>query len=362
MTTSRRYTLITPRVDHTGPCNVAVDIGRAAAAAGWQVRLLYLSGTPARDDLSSFAEIRPWHPRDLWNLDGVVHTHCLRPDLVGWLHSWNRQCTVMTTLHNYFLFDLGFDHRQWKVRFAWALWSRALRRFDYRVCISAAMRRYYRRLLPNLNFDLAYNFRTPPPTLAPALESRITDWLQTQRAADRIVLAYVGSLSERKNVLALLHAIASMPEIALVLCGRGPQAELLRAQADQGDLAPRILFTGHVADPSEIVAIADLLVLPSHAEGLPLVVLEAARAGRPALMSNIGVHRELAALGLGITFDRHRFSDFRAKAHALAGGRALPPNRDLIALWQQRFSMGPGFKQYAQLVGTPSAEVQTPVD
>lgn len=358
MTTSRRYTLITPRADRTGPANVAVDIGHAAVAAGWQVYLLYLSGSPSRDDLGSFAEVRRWRLRDLWSLDGVVHTHCLRPDLVGWLFSWNRHCTVMTTLHNHFLFDLGFDHRPWRVRLAWFLWSRALRRFDKRVCISATMRRYYRRVLPELNFDLAYNFRAPSPAHAAEPAPFITEWLQKQRAAQRIVLAYVGSLSERKNVAELLNAIAGMPEIALAICGTGPQAPRLKALAAQGDMSQRVLIAGHVVDPQTVIARSDLLVLPSRAEGLPLVVLEAARAGRPALMSNIAVHRELASFGLGATFDRHRFADFRAKAHALVGKPAQPPNLALVSIWQERFSSVPGFQQYARLTDPSGGDAE----
>ena len=146
MTTSRRYTLITPRIDRSGHCNVAVDIPRATAASG-QVSLLCLPGIPARHDLSSFADVRRWGHRDLWSRDGVVHTHCLSPDLIGWLHGWNPQCTVLTTLRNLFLFNLGFDHCRWKVRFAWVFWSRALSRFDHRVCISAAMPHTYSKPL-----------------------------------------------------------------------------------------------------------------------------------------------------------------------------------------------------------------------
>ncbi len=355
MTTSRRYTLVTPRVDNTGPCNVAVDIGRAAAAEGWQVTLLYLSGVVQRDDLTTFAEVRRWRLSDIWSIEGVVHTHCLRPDLVGWLHTWTSRCTVLTTLHNYFLFDLGFDHSPWRVRLAWALWSRALSRFDHRVCISAAMRRYYRRTLPKLQFDLAYNFRDEPATEVPDTPPAITEWLKVQRVADRFVLAYVGSLSERKNVVALLSAVAQLPELALVLCGQGPLAQALRDEVSRSDLSVRVFLAGHVQNPSAIVSMSDLLVLPSHSEGLPLVVIEAAREGRRTLMSNIAVHRELAALGLGSTFDRYRFTDFRAKIHELVTVRGKSPDPNVIAIWRQRFSSTNGFKQYARLVGGPGA-------
>src|SRR5574340_385822 len=83
MTTSRRYTLIVPRVDHTGPCNVAVDLARAAAAAGWAVQILYLSGTPSRDVGDAAIPVRRVRFGDLFSLRGVLHTHCLRPDLLG---------------------------------------------------------------------------------------------------------------------------------------------------------------------------------------------------------------------------------------------------------------------------------------
>lgn len=351
MTISRRYTLITPRADRTGPTNVAVDIGRAAAAAGWDTRLLYLSGEPSREDLGSFAEVRRWRLRDIWELDGVIHTHCLRPDLVGWLFTWNPRCTVMTTLHNYFSIDLGFDHDRCAVRLAWFLWSRALRRFAHRVCISVTMCRYYHRQLPSLRFDLAYNFRARFAAPSVELSLHLRAWFESQRARRQLVLVYVGSLSPRKNVASLLDALAEIPEISLVLCGAGPEAAQLRASAMRSNLFERVLFAGQVADPDEIIRHSDLLVLPSLAEGLPLAVLEAARAGRPSLMSNIAVHRELAGLGFGATFDRHRFTDFRATAHALAGEPSCPPDPRLFKLWEEHYSAAPGFEQYAKLVG-----------
>jgi glycosyltransferase involved in cell wall biosynthesis len=255
----------------------------------------------------------------------------------------------MTTLHNYFKIDLAFDHPRCAVQVAWWLWSRALRRFARRVCISAAMQRYYRRALPTLRFDLAYNFRATSMRRTAELPAHIGEWFEKQRGRARLVLVYVGALGPRKNVARLLEILAETPEIALVLCGDGPQASVLRARAGEPDLVDRVMFTGHVSEPADIVGASDALVLPSLAEGLPLVVLEAAQAGRPALMSNIAVHRELASLGFGTTFDRHRFVDFRAKAHALAGRPGRPPDPALVALWRQHFSPEPGFKKYAEL-------------
>jgi glycosyltransferase involved in cell wall biosynthesis len=350
MTTSRHYTFITPRIDRTGPCNVAVDIGAAAAAAGWQVRFLYLSGVPQRDDLSAWAEVRRFHWSDLWRLQGVIHTHCLRPDLMGALFSFNPRCQTLSTFHNYFLIDLAFDYPHWKMRLAWLAWKTAVRRLDHRVCISEAMRRYYHRLLPGSRLDLAYNFRRPAPP-APIPEP-VADWLSAQRQAGRKVLAYVGTLSPRKNVVALLRALADAPDLALLLCGQGPELAQLQQLGASPALRTRVMLAGQVAAPSSVLAACDALVLPSFAEGLPLVAIEAIQAGRPCLLSNIAVHRELARLGFGCTFDHHRFADFARQARTLIDAHDAPAQDRLRALWRERFSAAAGFGQYSRILAS----------
>jgi glycosyltransferase involved in cell wall biosynthesis len=356
MTTSRHYTLLVPRLDRTGPCNVAVDVGTAAANAGWRVSLLYLSGSPLRADLQDFAQVRRFVLGDIFSLQGVVHTHCLRPDLLGALLALNRRCIVLTTLHNYFLFDLSFDHARWKVRVAWWAWRWAISRLSYRVCISKAMRRYYCRLIPERSFDLAYNFR-PDVSLRPQAGPDILStqvhpaaaWMNDQRRRARLCLVYVGSLSQRKNLLGLLRALALAPDLSLVLCGQGPSKNALLHCVNTSSLQDRVLFAGQVQQPEDVVSNADALVLASFAEGLPLAVIEAARVGVPAVLSNIAVHRELAAMGLGLTFERHRFSDFAVVARQTATMASASGKSRLKDIWREHFSPEVGFAQYARL-------------
>jgi len=192
MTSSRIYTLIVPRADRTGPTNVAVDIGLAAAARGWKVTLLYLSGVPARDDLKSFVDVRKFRLADVFRIHGIVHSHGFRPDLVAWLFTWNTRCLVASTLHGHFPGHLAFDYSQCKVKLAWWVWSTALARFDHRVCISRTMVRHYRRQFPRMSLDLAYNFRGERPTSTEAPSHEVETWVEHQRAAGRVVLLYAG--------------------------------------------------------------------------------------------------------------------------------------------------------------------------
>jgi len=344
----KNYSIVVPALDETGPVNVACDIGRAAAAAGWRVRIFSLAEGNARNDTGFAAEIRRLKVRDLWSLEGIVHTHCLRPDFLAWFFSWNRKCRLITTLHGHFPDHFRFDYSDWKVGLAWWALSRTLSRFDERVCISQTMQRFYRRRLPGLSYRLAYNFRSAPAG-AGNPSPDIAGWIERQRAAGRIVLAYVGSLSERKNVRALVDAVIKHDDLCLVACGEGPARPVLEERLEAGDLQGRVLLAGYQPAPAAVVAASDMLVLASHAEGLPLVVIEAARVGRPSLMSNIAVHREMASMGLGAVFDRHGFSDFAAQARRLAARCSPDAIREV---WSRNFSEAAGFQRYSDIFGS----------
>jgi glycosyltransferase involved in cell wall biosynthesis len=346
MTISLQYTAIVPRVDRTGPCNVAVDLCEQAAAAGYTVLLLYLSGSVVRDDVTKF-ETRRFRWTDVWRLKGVIHTHCLRPDVLGTLFTVRRNCFVLTTLHNYFLVDIGFDHPAWQTRLSYEVWSRCIARFGARVAISKAMARYYRRLMPSSVFDVAYNFRGERRIPDGAVPPDVRAFVDENRASGRVVMAFVGTLSKRKNVVRLAEKVAATERMALVMCGTGPLAGEVAVIANRND--GRILLAGYLPCPAAVVGQCDLLVLPSFAEGLPLVVIESLMHARPALMSNIAVHRELQRLGAGRTFDHRRFSNLEAEAMRLVEEAAHAPAA-VREVYRTHFAPEPGFRRYVEIV------------
>ena len=342
------YIVIVPRADQTGPTNVAVDIALAATSAGWNVIFLYLSGELQRDDIGELRLVRKFRFLDLFKLSGTVHSHGLRPDLVAWLLSWNPRCTVATTLHGHFPGHLYFDYSKWKVKVAWYFWSKALLRFDHKVCISKTMVRYYRHQFGNTKLKLAYNFRLTYPT--PQLpEVEVLKWVEQQRSLGNVVLLYAGSLTSRKNVAALVTAVVGSPGISLIMCGEGPERTVIEGILSRQECGDRVILAGHVSDLCGFLNIADVLVLASHAEGLPLVALEAARQGVPCLLSSLAVHREIAKMGFGATFNRFSFDDFREKALSLASERCVKSDAYRASLWKSNFSAETGFLRYSEI-------------
>jgi glycosyltransferase involved in cell wall biosynthesis len=110
---------------------------------------------------------------------------------------------------------------------------------------------------------------------------------------ERIVLA-VGRLSQEKGHVDLISAFARLrnahPEVdaKLLIVGDGPERSRLEAAVSALGLSERVIFTGHINNVRAFYAAADLLVLPSHSEGSPNVLLEAMAAGVPIVATKVG--------------------------------------------------------------------------
>jgi glycosyltransferase involved in cell wall biosynthesis len=108
-------------------------------------------------------------------------------------------------------------------------------------------------------------------------------------------LLFVGRLSVQKRVDRLLHAVAKVQApIRLTIVGDGPcKAELvaltqrlgLRFVRFMGDLSPKGVRKQYRN--------ADVFILPSDKEGMPLVVLEAMMSGLPVIGTDVPGIREL---------------------------------------------------------------------
>jgi glycosyltransferase involved in cell wall biosynthesis len=108
---------------------------------------------------------------------------------------------------------------------------------------------------------------------------------------DRLLVA-VGNLYPVKGHRHLIDALALLagrhPNVHLAISGRGDLADALATQAAAHHLSSRVHFLGLRPDVSGILAAADIFVLPSLSEGLPLALLEAMFAGCAIVATNVG--------------------------------------------------------------------------
>jgi colanic acid/amylovoran biosynthesis glycosyltransferase len=116
-------------------------------------------------------------------------------------------------------------------------------------------------------------------------------------------LVCVGRLCEAKGQLLLVEAAARLNArgiaVELVLAGDGPMREQIEAAIRDYRLESQVRITGWIssAQVREEILAARALVLPSFAEGLPVVIMEAMALRRPVLTTYIGGIPELVRPG-----------------------------------------------------------------
>lgn len=116
-------------------------------------------------------------------------------------------------------------------------------------------------------------------------------------------LLFVGRLAAAKGVPALLAAVsrarAERPDLTLTLVGDGLERLAIEAEARALGLGDAISFLGYKGqeEVAAMLATHAALVLPSFAEGLPVVLMEALAAGTPVVATRIAGIPELVEDG-----------------------------------------------------------------
>lgn len=117
-----------------------------------------------------------------------------------------------------------------------------------------------------------------------------------QDAADFL---FIGELRHLKGVDVLLNALASLQAkgraaITAKIVGSGPDDAEFRQLAEQLQLGKNVTFTGPMP-AREAFPLGRCLVLPSRAESFPYIVLEAAAAQVPMILTDVGGIPEIVA-------------------------------------------------------------------
>lgn len=153
--------------------------------------------------------------------------------------------------------------------------------------------------------------------------------------AGNLRILFLGAVGRRKGIYQLIEAIAQARDglqvpLLLQVGGDGEIAEC-RALAEQLKVADRIQFLGWVgpAERDALLKEADIFVLPSFNEGLPMSLLEAMAAGVPVVTTRVGGIPDLVEHGCnGLLVDA---GDVGALARAIVQLGSSPRERRAMA-------------------------------
>ena len=116
-------------------------------------------------------------------------------------------------------------------------------------------------------------------------------------------LLYIGRIAREKGLYETLQGVRLAHELGidarLVVAGDGPEAPRLRRYAQALGIASRVSFAGPVFgdDKVRLFAGADVMMLPSYAEGLPYALLEGMAAGIPVIATPVGAIPDVMSHG-----------------------------------------------------------------
>ncbi len=193
----------------------------------------------------------------------------------------------------------------------------------------------------------ARRFVTVANGISPAPHSRARGAVRQELnvSPEDVLLLTVGSLTRQKAQHHLLDAFARVhaadPRVRLAIAGEGPLRPALEAQARALGLDGHLRLLGSRADVGDLMQGADLFVLSSEREGLPVTVLEAMAAGLPVVATRAGGTAE--AVEEGRTGLIAPVGDVPALAAAIAALASDPARRTSLgqagrARWSELFT------------------------
>jgi glycosyltransferase involved in cell wall biosynthesis len=244
----------------------------------------------------------PYDPMLIWRLAAlvrdqafdIVHPHEASSDAITYCMRAIHRVPVVSTAHGW----IGNSRKQ---RLMIDLDKRVLRRFDRVIAVSGKMQRdLIAARVPRAKVTLLHNAivlekyrRTDASGALDALVGR---------TLARPVLVSIGRLSPEKGHADLVAALALVAargrRVTAVLAGDGPSRADLAARIDAAGLQEWVHLPGYVQQPARLLQDADLMVLPSHTEGLPNAALEAFAMEVPVLATDVGGTPEVVTDGV----------------------------------------------------------------
>ena len=119
------------------------------------------------------------------------------------------------------------------------------------------------------------------------------EWNATE---DDVVIGVASRIDPIKGITYLIAAFKEIadkhPRSRLVIVGAGPAKPSLQQQVKLARLGARVYFSGFRTDVDDCLAAFDVFVLPSLAESHSIALLEAMRAGKPIIATQVGGNTE----------------------------------------------------------------------
>jgi L-malate glycosyltransferase len=287
-----RVAVIVPRLDQLGAVKaIQTLVNSLLEFDNLQIRVFYLDKTidPA---LKMIVPAERFNPGNfLFNEYDIIHTNGIRPDFIACINRRKIRYHI-STIHNFVFDDLAFTYNRlvsWIFGNIWLLlWKRA----DKLVCVSLAMKNYYKKWFLISKLECIYN-GIAEPDYSFVTDRDVIQVIDDFRLKGFKLIGTASILTKRKGIDQVLHLLAEEKEYALIIIGKGKELANLQRLAKTLEISDRCQFCGFRSKPENYFRYFDFFVMPSRSEGFGLALIEAVRQKIPVICSDIEVFKEL---------------------------------------------------------------------
>lgn len=255
-----------------------------------------------RDLIMLMRRLRPW----------LVHAHSTKAGLAGRLAARYVGIPVVFTAHGWAFSDGVPVHRKILGVFA----ERIATRWSTQVITVSQHDRLLAQHYKIKYDDSLHVIHNGIPSITSQTDDRETSKIQ---------LVMVARFTKQKDHAIVLRALQRIEcNFQICLVGDGPTRQMIERLAAQLGINDRVKFFGWRDNVHEILATANIYVLASNWEGLPISLLEAMRAGLPIVATDVGGVREVIMDGeTGFLVDRGDVIMLRDKLQQLLSNQEL---------------------------------------
>jgi L-malate glycosyltransferase len=266
------------------------EVGRDLERLGYEVRVI---GRRAGIDFGCARRLSAFLAAQ--NVD-LVHAHQYTPFFYSCLARFGGGGRpILFTEHGRHHPDQPSLKRRWFNRVC-------LRRTDRVVGVGQAVRRALieNEAIPGRRVDVIYNgIDTQRFGGAAHRRHAAREKLQVRPGETAVIqVARLDYLKDHATALRTIERVAAqVPDVRLFLIGDGPERPKLEAEIVQRRLQSHVTLLGLRGDVDELLPGADIFLLTSISEGIPLTVIEAMAAGLPVVATDVGGVAEVVRNG-----------------------------------------------------------------
>jgi glycosyltransferase involved in cell wall biosynthesis len=235
----------------------------------------------------------------------ILHSHGYKGNILfGLIPKRIRKIPMVSTMHGWTSTSNSFS----KMRLYEWLDRKSLKHIDSVILVSNAMKSDFRlRNFDPIKVRVIHNGIPIPEnqlndlTNQPFNHSPIQSTQSTQQTLDQSIIDFcskgftigsIGRLSKEKGYRYLIESLAILIKrtinARLIIIGEGSERNYLEGLVVQFELADRVLIPGYRENAKQYIPFFSVFVISSLTEGLPITLLEAAKAMAPIVATEVG--------------------------------------------------------------------------